>query len=186
MSDHHNLVDIRSIIPNIKIDLKYATKDNFTQEIIYPVAKCYLIEHAARALKCASDEFNASGYTLKIWDAYRPLKAQYIFWKLVPDERYVADPKKGSRHNRGCAVDVTLVDNNGKELDMGTDFDDFTEKAHRDFKGLPPEVLKNRQLLQEIMERNHFVGWKNEWWHFDFEDWASHSILDIDFDDIKP
>ena len=183
--EFNNLVDIRSIIPNIEVDIKYATKDNFTKKAIYSIAKCYLIEHVAIALKSASEEFNKFGNTIKVWDGYRPLKAQYIFWELVSDERYVADPKKGSRHNRGCAVDLTLIDHNGKELDMGTNFDDFTEKAHRDFKSLHAEVLKNRQLLQAVMEKNHFIGWKNEWWHFDFEDWESHPILDRAFDEIE-
>jgi zinc D-Ala-D-Ala dipeptidase len=181
----NNLVDVSSVIPDIEIDSKYATKDNFTKKIIYPIAKCYLIEEVARALNVASEDFNKLGYKIKVWDGYRPLKTQYIFWELVPDERYVANPRQGSRHNRGCAVDLTLIDKNGKELNMGTDFDDFTEKAHRDFQDFPSEILMNRQLLQNIMEKNHFVGWKNEWWHFDFEGWENYPILDIDFDEVE-
>jgi zinc D-Ala-D-Ala dipeptidase len=179
------LIEVKKIISPLVLDIKYATKDNFTKEIIYSNNRCYLLEHVAMALRSASEEFNKLGYTIKIWDGYRPLKAQYIFWKLVPDERYVADPEKGSRHNRGCAIDLTLVDNNGKELDMGTEFDDFTQKADRSFKDLPQEVLKNRKLLQEIMEKNNFIGWENEWWHFDFVDWENNPVLDISFSEIE-
>ncbi len=181
----NNLVDISFIISALAVDMRYSTKDNFTNTIVYPVSKCYLIESVAQALKSASEECSNLGYTIKIWDGYRPLTAQHIFWELVPDERYVADPQKGSRHNRGCAVDLTLIDKNGKELDMGTGFDDFTEKAHRDFKNLHAHVLQNRQLLQNVMEKNHFIGWKNEWWHFDFENWESFPVLDIAFDEIE-
>jgi len=181
---NNKLVDVQKVIPHVELDIRYATHDNFTKQVIYPLAKCYLIEQAALALKAVSDEFNTLGYRIKIWDGYRPLRAQHIFWQLVPDERYVADPKKGSRHNRGCAVDLTLVDAHGNEVAMGSEFDDFTERAHRDFKDLDPQVLKNRQLLQDIMEKHHFMGWHNEWWHFDFKDWESHPILDIPFDEI--
>lgn len=183
MNDNR-LVDVAAIAPHIIIDMPYATSDNFTKKVIYTAHRAYLIKHVAHALKNASDEFNALGYALKIWDAYRPLQAQYIFWQLVPDERYVADPKKGSRHNRGCAVDVTLVDMDGKELDMGTGFDDFTHRAHRDCDEFQPHVIKNRALLQDIMEKNRFIGWHNEWWHFDFEDWQQHPVLDILFDEL--
>lgn len=179
------LVEVKKIVINIILDIRYATKNNFTKQIVYSSDKCYLIGQVAQALKLASDEFNKLGYTIKIWDGYRPLKAQAIFWQLVPDPRYVADPKQGSRHNRGCAIDLTLVDANGKELDMGTDFDDFSEKAHRSFKDLPAEVLKNRKILEEIMAKYNFIGWENEWWHFDFKDWVNHPILDIAIEDIK-
>jgi D-alanyl-D-alanine dipeptidase len=184
MNNHHNLVNVTTLIPAIDIDIRYATSNNFTHKIIYPTAQAYLIRNAAEALKKASDEFNTYGYTLRIWDAYRPLQAQYIFWQLVPDERYVADPAKGSRHNRGCAVDITLLDTKGNEIDMGTDFDDFTQRAHRDCTDLSPDVLHNRKLLQDVMERNQFIGWKNEWWHFDFEEWEQYPILDIPLEHI--
>ena len=182
----NKLVNLKSMVSSLKIDLKYATKDNFTQQIIYPLtANAYLVEVAAQALQAAAREFNDLGYIIKVWDAYRPLSAQRIFWNLVPDERYVADPSKGSRHNRGCAIDLTLVDKKGKELDMGTKFDDFTLKAHRDFTELDIEVIKNRELLQSIMEKHHFIGWKYEWWHFDFQDWEKYPVLDVSFEKLK-
>jgi zinc D-Ala-D-Ala dipeptidase len=177
--NYTRLVDVVAIAPRIIIDMRYATSDNFTQKVIYASHRAYLLKHVAEALKKVSDECNALGYALKIWDAYRPLQAQHILWNLVPDERYVADPKKGSRHNRGCAVDVTLVDSNGNELDMGTAFDDFSQKAHRDYTQLSDAVIKNRNLLQNVMERNGFIGWHNEWWHFDYADWEQHPILDV-------
>lgn len=166
-------------------DIKYATKENFTKQKIYQEDRSYLVEAAAKALKNAVHDFDKLGYRIKIWDAYRPLRAQYILWKLVPDERYVANPQTGSRHNRGCAIDLTLVDDNGKELNMGTDFDNFTEKAHRTYTDLPLNVLHNRHLLTKIMEKNQFIGWQNEWWHFDFIYWENYPILDITFDEIK-
>lgn len=103
----------------------------------------------------------------------------------MPNPQYVANPTKGSRHNRGCAIDITLVDKYDKELDMGTDFDCFTEKAHKSYTNLPEDVLKNRKLLHNIMEKHHFIGWKNEWWHFDFENWQDYPILDIAFDEVE-
>ena len=181
----HSLVIIKNVIPNIVVDLKYATADNFTHKQIYPVAKCYLVQDAAIALKAASDECNRLGYRIKIWDGYRPAQAQYLLWELVPDERYVANPAYGSCHNRGCAVDITLITDDGIELDMGTGFDDFTELAHRDCKDFPPEVLSNRKLLQDIMERHNFVGMHTEWWHFDFADWEQYPLLDVSFDEVE-
>ena len=179
------LVNIKTIIPNIIIDIKYATTDNFTKKMVYSSNQCYLIDAVAQALKLATHDFNNLGYRIKIWDGYRPLQAQYTFWQLVPDPNYVADPKQGSHHNRGCAVDVTLVDQNGNELDMGTGFDDFTTKAHRDYQNFSDQILKNRQILQTVMEKHGFIGWHKEWWHFDFKDWEQHPVLDIPFEALE-
>lgn len=179
------LVNVQTIIPNLIIDLKYATSDNFTKKVVYSSSQCYLIDAVAQALKNTTHDFNSLGYCIKIWDGYRPLQAQYTFWQLVPDPNYVADPKQGSRHNRGCAVDVTLVDQNGQELDMGTGFDDFTIKAHRDYQNFSDQALKNRQILQTVMEKHGFIGWHEEWWHFDFKDWEQHPVLDIPFEDLE-
>lgn len=178
------LINLQQIMPNIKLDIHYATPHNFTNATIYTHGKCYLIEPAAHALQAAAKKFQDLGYNLKIWDGYRPFRVQQIFWNLVPDERYVANPAKGSRHNRGCSIDLTLTFQN-QELDMGTDFDDFSEKSHRDYFDFNNDVLKNRQLLQEIMEKHHFVGWLNEWWHFDYKDWEQYPLLDINFDEIE-
>ncbi len=187
------LVEVKNIIPNVVLDIKYATEDNFTKKKVYPSSRCYLVEPAVKALKAASDAFNKKGYRIKIWDGYRPLEVQRIFWKTVtpmfPDEtereKYVADPKKGSRHNRGCAVDITLVDKNGKELDMGTGFDDFSEKAHRDYKDLDPIIAANRKLLEDTMKEEGFEGLPTEWWHFDYKKYKKYPLLDVAIDEIE-
>ena len=118
----------------------------------------------------------AAGYGLQIFDCWRPLAVQRRFFALVPDERYVADPRKGSRHNRGAAVDLTLVDKDGHALDMGTDFDDFRERAHRGYRGIPEEAKKNRSVLDAAMAKEGFVGLPTEWWHFDAGDWKNYPI----------
>ena len=124
------LVRVYDIDPTIVIDLRYATENNFTGKQVYPVSVCLLRKETARKLAAANAEFNKDGYRIKIWDAYRPPSVQKIFWELVPDERYVANPAQGgSRHNRGGAVDITLVDKGGREIEMPSDFDDFSEKA---------------------------------------------------------
>lgn len=184
-SNPYNLVDVQKINPDIMLDIKYATKDNFTGQQVYSNAKCYLLKEVAEALNEAAKYFAQLGYTIKIWDGYRPHKVQYIFWHLVPDERYVANPEKGSKHNRGCAVDITLVDQHGKELDMGTDFDDFSEKAHRSYANLSETISNNRKLLENIMAQHNFIGEPTEWWHFDYKNWQNFPLLDVPFEELE-
>ncbi len=190
-STQTSLVEVKKLIPDVIIDLHYATPHNFVQRQVYPSqAKCYLVEPAAEALKAAAKEFKKKGYTIKVWDGYRPQSVQYTMWKLikVPEqdkELYVANPQKGSRHNRGCAVDITLVDSKGNELDMGTKLDDFSEKAHRDYKNLSSEVVENRKLLQKVMEKHGFKGLPTEWWHFDYKGWEKYPLLDIPLDAVE-
>jgi D-alanyl-D-alanine dipeptidase len=171
------IVNIQSVNPHVVLDIRYATTNNFTGQKVYDSANCLLRASTARKLSDAQRELEPSGLNLKVYDCYRPLAVQRKFWSLVPDERYVANPAKGSRHNRGAAVDLTLVDRNGQELPMPTPFDDFTDKAHRDYAQLPPEVLKNRALLEQVMTRHGFVGLPTEWWHFDDADWPSYPII---------
>lgn len=180
----HTLVNLEHYVPSAIFEIRYATINNFTKNKVYPYAKCFLIQKAAEALRRAAQDFWHLGYTLKIWDAYRPLAVQRVFWHLVPDERYVANPQYGSRHNRGCAIDLTLIDSHGKEVDMGTGFDDFTPKAHRDYTDFGSEIAYNRHVLQSIMEQHNFLGWPHEWWHFDFKDFEQYPILDIPFEDV--
>jgi D-alanyl-D-alanine dipeptidase len=130
-------------------------------------------------------ELEASGLRLKVFDCYRPLSVQRKLWELVPDERYVADPKKGSRHNRGAAVDLTLVTADGGEVAMPTAYDEFTEKAHRDYQALPASALRNRALLERVMVKHGFVGLPTEWWHFDDADWEKYPVLDVDFRELR-
>lgn len=179
------LIELNKINPNILLDIRYATTNNFTGKIVYPEARAFLVDDAAYSLDSVQKELEKSGLGLKIYDAYRPLSVQKIFWKIMPDERYVADPKKGSRHNRGMAVDLTLVDKDGKELSMPTEYDDFTEKAHRDYMTLTDEQIKNRKILEDVMVKYGFIPFATEWWHFDYKGWENYSVLDIEFKDIK-
>ncbi|OQA14816.1 MAG: D-alanyl-D-alanine dipeptidase [bacterium ADurb.Bin363] len=139
----------------------------------------------AKKLLKVQKKLKKIGLGLKIWDAYRPLSVQYKFWELVPDLRYVADPKVGSNHNRGAAVDVTLVDSKGKELPMPTEFDDFTEKAGRNYNKLPKEVIKNRKLLEDYMVSEGFLPLPTEWWHFDYKNIKDYPVLDIPLEEVK-
>jgi len=176
-----DLVDISTINPRIILDIRYATTNNFTKQKIYDSPKCYARKHVALKLDAVQKELEKQvpRLGLKIWDVYRPLSAQKKMWAVMPDQRYVMPPEKGSRHNRGCAVDLTLVDKNGNELEMPTEFDTFTKQAHRDYMDLPSHVIKNRQLLEDVMVKHGFVGMPTEWWHFDDVDWKKYDLLDI-------
>lgn len=179
----HNLVEVQSVNPNIRIELLYATNKNFTGKQIYPVEKCYLIKEVAEALDGVQKELEKQDLGLKIWDGYRPISAQWKLWNVVSDERYVSDPRKNGRHTRGTAVDLTIVRlSDGKELEMPTGFDDFSQKAWRTYQDLPENVKKNRLLLQQVMERHDFIGLKTEWWHFDWRGWENYKKLDIDLE----
>ena len=183
----HELVDVASIIPDVKLDIRYATTNNFTSKQVYPTIAaqhCFLQKPAAIALAQVQKELAQHGLGLKIFDAYRPHRVQFIFWDLVPDERYVADPKKGSRHNRGCAVDLTLVKFDGTELAMPTEFDDFTEKALATYTGQNKEIAANLALLQNVMTKYGFNVFSTEWWHFDYKGWEKYPVLDISFEEL--
>ncbi len=171
------LVDIQSFIPQVQVDLRYATPDNFTGQIIYNFTRCLLCKEAADLLSCVHGELEGLGLNLKIWDGFRPKEAQWKFWEFFPDERYVSDPRKGGRHTRGTSVDLTLITKEGIELLMPSDFDDFSERAHRDYMDAPLEAVQNRELLQKVMEKHGFVGLPTEWWHFDLIGWENYPPL---------
>jgi zinc D-Ala-D-Ala dipeptidase len=138
-------------------------------------------KEVAHALNAVQKELSRKGLGLKIWDAYRSLSAQWKLWKICPDEKYVSDPRKGGRHTRGTAVDVTLIDlKTGKELEMPTGFDDFSEKAWNDYAGASSEAIKNRTLLRNVMIKYGFTGIATEWWHFDYKNWQEYPVLDIE------
>jgi beta-lactamase class A len=180
------LVDVAEFIPSIPIDMKYATTGNFTGKQLYDYPKAFLRYPAAKALRSAQREFNGMGLGLKIWDAYRPYAVTELMWEQVRDARYAANPRNGSRHNRGCAVDVTLIRlDTGDELQMPTGYDDFSERAHLDFDDLADEVLENRDLLISVMVRHGFDPLPSEWWHFDYRDWRNYELMDISFDDLQ-
>lgn len=176
-----DLVDIRAVNPRIRLDIRYATANNFTRAQVYDEAHCFLQPDVARRLSAVHQDLKAKGLGLKVYDCYRPLSVQKKFWALVPDERYVANPAKGSRHNRGASVDLTLVDTAGREVAMPTPYDDFTTKAHRDAKDLPAEAIRNREILEKAMVRRGFLPLPTEWWHFDAPDWERYPVLDIPF-----
>lgn len=163
---------------SIRLDLRYATADNFTHKVVYPSARCLLRRAVATRLLEAAERLRPRGLHLKLYDCYRPLSVQRLFWSLVPDERYVADPAKGSRHNRGAAVDLTLVRASGEELDMGTAFDDFSPRAHRGADGLGEAQRRNRAILDEAMAASGFKGMPTEWWHFDGPQWQRYPVAD--------
>jgi len=174
-----SLVLLKALDPTIITDVKYATEYNFTKKVLYPSAKIYLRHNAAVQLLKVNDFLKRTfNYRLKIFDGYRPLSVQKIMWKILPDERFVANPAKGSRHNRGCAVDVTLVDSNGLELEMGTPYDDFTEKAAPEYPDISDRAKSNRKILNIAMMQFGFIRLETEWWHFDYTGWEKYSILD--------
>ena len=147
-------------------DLRYATENNFLKAKVYECAECYTRVKTAKALLAANAAFKQNGVKIKFFDCYRPNSVQYKMWEIVPNPQYVADPVKGSIHNKGGAVDITLVTLEGKELDMGTDFDFFGKRAYHDMTDLPQEILDNRKLLKETMEKHGFWSIRTEWWHY--------------------
>jgi len=180
------LVDLAALNAGFRFDLRYATANNFTHAVLYPIARAYMRRDAAEALVHAQQELAAQGLGLKIYDAYRPLSVQQRMWDLIHDDRYVSNPAlNAGRHTRGTAVDLTLVDRSGHELRMPTDFDDFTESAHRDAPGIPAEATKNAKLLEAVMIRNGFLPYPFEWWHFDFKDWKTHPALDVPIEALR-
>ncbi|MEW5798011.1 MAG: M15 family metallopeptidase [Bacteroidota bacterium] len=174
----NSIVDVLSVDSTIVLDIRYATENNFTKTKLYPVAKAKLRREAAESLAAVNRELRSLGFRLKVYDAYRPLAIQWKLWKVVPNEDYVADPRKGSRHNRGAAVDLTIIDSHGNELEMPTPYDDFTEKAWHSYELLSEAAKKNRALLKDVMERHGFNPIKSEWWHYDFRGWEQFEILD--------
>jgi len=182
------MAELKSMVPRLVYELKYASKDNFMHTRMYPARtrNTFMRLQAAKALQRAQDMLNKQGYGLKIWDAYRPYSVTEKFWEMVKDERYVANPAKGSGHNRGIAVDLTIIElATGKELNMGTGFDNFTDTAHHVFTQLAPQVLANRKLLKETMEACGFVAFESEWWHYSLPDPTRYDILDLSFSELK-
>ena len=151
---------------DFEYDLRYATTNNFLEAQVYECAECYTRAKTARALLEANAEFMSMGYRIKFFDCYRPNSVQYKMWEIVPNPQYVANPVKGSIHNRGGAVDITLVTLDGSPLDMGTDFDYFGKRAYHDNTELPEEILENRRILKETMEKHGFWSIRTEWWHY--------------------
>lgn len=176
--DSSQWIELIQLDSSIRLDIRYATANNFVKTPMYPCAKCYLKPAVAKAIVRAHQYLQKKGLGLKMFDCYRPLSVQWNLWKKVPDARYVADPRKGSMHNRGSAVDLTIVDNQGRELDMGTPYDYFGVEAYTDNQNLAQKVLANRKLLQDALIAQGFRMIRTEWWHFSYTG-ASYPISDM-------
>lgn len=162
-------VNLKDYSTDFVYDMKYATEDNFLKAKVYDCAECFLRLKTVRSLIQANKKFIKKGYKIKIFDCYRPLDIQKEMWTIVSNPKYVADPSKGSIHNKGGAVDITLVDSEGKELDMGTPFDFFGEEAAHNYPNVSNEVKKNRALLKKIMLKSNFNSFDSEWWHYNLK-----------------
>jgi D-alanyl-D-alanine dipeptidase len=162
-------VNLKDYSADFVYDMKYATTDNFLKAQVYDCAECFLRLKTVKALVKANSKFVQKGYRIKIFDCYRPLDIQKRMWKIVSNPEYVADPAKGSIHNRGGAVDITLVDASGKELDMGTTFDFFGPEASHYYENLTDKVKQNRLLLKKIMKKSNFISFDSEWWHYNLK-----------------
>lgn len=162
-----DFVQVNAYIPEIFQDLRYAGENNFTGQVIYAFSDAYLRWGTVKKLQAVSRELGEQGLGLKIWDGFRPVSAQFRLWQVCPDPAYVANPEKGySSHSRGNTVDITLVDSQGRELEMPTDFDDFSPKADRDYSDCTEQAAANARLLEQVMEKHGFTGYAAEWWHF--------------------
>lgn len=179
------LVELKQLDNSFIIDLRYATDNNFTGKKIYSQAVCLINKKTAEKLIAANNEFREMGYKIKIFDAYRPFSAQRILWEAAEDKSFVANPNKGSVHNRGAAVDITLVDMDGNEVDMPSGYDEFTNRARIDYMDCTQLQKKNRELLASIMVKHGFKRISNEWWHFDDTNAKSYPILDVSFEEFS-
>ncbi len=180
--DDTTFVNLRDYSQDFVYDMKYATEDNFLKVKVYDCAECYLRLKTVKALVEANKKFMEQGYRIKLFDCYRPLDIQKRMWKIVSNPKYVADPAKGSIHNRGGAVDITLIDENGTELDMGTSFDFFGPEASHNYEGISRKIRKNRTLLKSIMLKHNFKSFDSEWWHYNLIDSSKDNLANFKWD----
>jgi zinc D-Ala-D-Ala dipeptidase len=182
---NNELVEIKKAIPTIKLDIRYATRNNFMQQVMYKQARAFARKPVVEALKKIQKELNKKGYGLKIFDGYRPYAITVEFYKKASDKNFVANPAKGSKHNRGCAVDLTLISlKTGKELVMPTPYDSFSAAAAAKYEKVSPEARKNRDFLIAIMGKYNMNVLENEWWHYDFSDWRGYDLMDVPFEKL--
>ena len=180
------LIDLQEFVPGVVLDIRYATTNNFVGEQIYTLAKAYARRPVAEALRKVQEELNPRGLGIKIFDAYRPYRATVKFYEVYRDTTYVASPYRGSRHNRGCALDLTLINlKTGEELKMPTEYDSFKKEAWPSTPVNDPVIRKNRALLIEVMEKHGFKVNSSEWWHFDFKGWKNYEVMDIAFEELE-
>jgi zinc D-Ala-D-Ala dipeptidase len=184
-----DLVELVTLDPTIKLDIRYATTNNFLSTPIYSQARAFMQRPAAEAVVRASAELHKLGYGLLIHDAYRPWYVTKMFWDATPADKhqFVADPSTGSRHNRGCAVDLTLYDlKTGRAVEMPSLYDEMSERAYPNYKGGTPEQTRLRELLKADMEKQGFTVYEFEWWHFDYKDFAKYPIMNVPFERLRP
>lgn len=180
------LVNLAEFDQRLTFDIRYATDDNFLGFAVYSKPVCYLHPDAAKAVRLIQSDLEEIGLSLKVYDGYRPLSIQQVMWDKIQDERFISNPSKNKgRHTRGTAIDVTLIDLKGNELEMPTPFDDFSEKAFSDAVNISDKAKENRSLLKDTMEKHGFTQFPYEWWHFDFVGWENdekYPALDISLD----
>ncbi|SDG87066.1 D-alanyl-D-alanine dipeptidase [Pedobacter terrae] len=182
---NNELIEIKKAIPSIRLDIRYATKNNFMRQIMYKQARAFARKPVVESLKKIQAALNKKGYGLKIFDGYRPYAITVEFYKKASDKNFVANPAKGSKHNRGCAVDLTLINlKTGKELLMPTPYDSFSAAAAAKYENVSPEAKKNRDFLIAIMAKYRMNVLGNEWWHYDFSDWRNYDLMDIPFEKL--
>jgi D-alanyl-D-alanine dipeptidase len=182
-----DLVEVTAVDPTIRLDIRYATSRNFLGRPMYQEPRAFLQRPAAEALARVQAAVRKDGYTLLVFDGYRPWSVTKAFWDATPPEKrmFVADPAKGSKHNRGCAVDLTLASAaTGEEVPMPSAYDEFSERAHPEYAGGPEEVRATRDYLRRAMEREGFTVYEYEWWHFDYRDWERYPIQDLKFAEL--
>lgn len=179
---NNRLMNLEAIIPGVQLDIRYATANNFTGQKVYDSAMAFLRLAPAKALLQVQNELKAHNLGLRVYDAYRPYTITIKFYEIYKDTNFVAAPWLGSRHNRGCAVDVSLIDlSTQQEIPMPTEYDDFTAKAKPDYADLPDSVIANRKLLIDIMAKYKFEVHHSEWWHYDYIGWDKYYLMDIPF-----
>jgi len=183
-----DLVELVKIDPTIKLDVRYATENNFSKRKVYTQPRAFLQRPAAEAVVRAHKKLQKEGYGLLIFDGYRPWSVTKIFWDITPQDKrnFVANPAKGSKHNRGCAVDLSLYDlKTGKEIKMPSEYDEFSERAYVKYKGGTREETAKRELLRKVMESEGFRVNSEEWWHFDYQDWQKYRIENVPFEQLR-
>lgn len=183
-AEENPLVDIRQQNKKIILDIRYATENNFMKEKLYSGPRCLLRRETAAKLMRVQSTLEKQNLGLKVFDGYRPLSVQKKMWAKFPLDGFVANPAKGSNHNRGAAVDLTLVDAQGQEMPMPSEYDEFSERAYRDYKKADKVAIKNRQMLEDVMAREGFIGLKTEWWHFDDAEAKKYPVLDLPFESV--
>ncbi|TBX65176.1 peptidase M15 [Flavobacterium silvisoli] len=177
--DDNVFVNLKNYSNDFVYDMKYATTDNFLNKQVYPCAECFLKVKTVKSLLEANKAFLNKGYRIKLYDCYRPRDIQKKMWKIVPNANYVANPKKGSIHNKGGAVDISLVDSLGTELNMGTKFDFFGIEAGHNYQNLSEEVLANRKFLKETMLQHNFKSFDSEWWHYNLINSSADEVSNL-------